>query len=180
MNYRYVNWYIGMGDGYMRYYGVQYLSPDISFDDVFTFSELTDDTAYSIYAEINYIADGAYRSVTVESTCVKTVSARGALRPNRFYWTNDKQPKCRFNLTVDEWNNLLDNINAVRNYKHISDYNFTYACQNNSFTAAMYNQAVYAIQEAAEYGTKLHIVSKGGTIYASLLNDLVSELNNIT
>ena len=172
---RYIEWYIGTSSSAMWYYDSQELLSGVSYSDAFSFTNRSSSTTYYIYAIIYFTNNGVYESKTLG-----TVSARtSAGRPEKYYWTYSKQSGYKFNLTADEWNGLLYNINAVRNYKGLSNYNFTYAYSGNKFTAAMYNQAVYAIQGVPGYGSYIYTVSKGDRIYASHLNNLISELNAI-
>lgn len=124
-------------------------------------------------------------SVAQGSTVPGITLSVDSTRPKYFYWTYAKNSGGTFNLTAIEWNTLTANINQVRVYKGLTEYKgatnlgFTMAFKGNSFTAAMYNQAVEAIQEISGYGAFLSYVSPGDTIYASHLNNLVSELNAI-
>lgn len=99
-------------------------------------------TIYDVYTESTYIAD--------------------------FAWTYEKNSGKKFNLTAAEWNGLWDAIEERlgRSYSH------TRAYSGNTFTAAMYNEAVYAIGR----GTT---VSKGDKITAKLMNELVANVNNM-
>lgn len=172
---RYIEWYIGTSNSAMWYYDSQGLLSGVSYGDAFTFANRSSDTTYYIYAIIYYTNNGTYESKTLDTVSAKTSVGR----PVKYYWTYSKQSGSQFNLTADEWNGLLYNINAVRNYKGLSNYSFTYAYSGNNFTAAMYNQAVYAIQGVPGYGSYIYTVSKGDKIYASHLNNLISELNAI-
>jgi hypothetical protein len=91
-----------------------------------------------------------------------------SMTSNDFAWTYPKVAGGKFNLTAAEWNGLWTAIeaNLGRSYSH------TKAVAGNTFTAAMYNQAVDAIGK----GTK---VSKGGTITAALMNALVTNVNKM-
>ena len=175
-NDRYINWYIGTTSDSMNYYGFQGLPSGVGSGDIFTFTNLIADTTYYVFAEIYYTIDGDHDSKALETVYTRTLEV---VRPEKFYWNTLKHSGYEFNLTADEWNSLLNNINAVRNYKGLSNYGFTYAHSTGTFTAAMYNEVVSAIQDIAGYGSYLHTVSKGDTIYASLLNNLVSELNAV-
>lgn len=85
-----------------------------------------------------------------------------------FAWTYAKTSGGRFNLTAAEWNGLWDAIELRlgRSYSH------TRAYVGNTFTAAMYNEAVNAIGRGAT-------VSRGDTITAALMNALVTNVNRM-
>lgn len=172
---RYIEWYIGTSSSAMWYYDSQDLLSKVSSSDAFSFTNLSSSTTHYIYAVIYFSNNGVYEGKTLDTVSAKTLAGR----PEKYYWTYSKQSGSKFNLTADEWNGLLYNINAVRNYKGLSSYSFTYAYSGNNFTAAMYNQAVYAIQGVPGYGSYIYTVSKGDKIYASHLNNLISELNAI-
>lgn len=88
--------------------------------------------------------------------------------PVGFSWTYAKTKGGTFNLTADEWNGLWDaiEIRLGRSYSH------TRAYRGDTFTAAMYNEAVDAIGK----GTR---VSRGDEITATLMNALVTNVNNM-
>ena len=83
-----------------------------------------------------------------------------------------------FNLKATEWNSFTSKINEFRDWKGLSDYSFTTAVKGNTFTAAMFNQAVTAIN-AMYSNNPLSSVSKGSTVTAYILNNIVSVLNNV-
>ena len=154
------------------------------YTDWYTFSGLLSNASYNTYATIPWYSE-TYPTSQVEGSTYGTVylsstaNTLASSRPAFFYWTYSKSSGSAFNLTANEWNSLASNINAVRSYKGYPTYNFTTAYSGNDFTAAMYNQVVYAIQGIPGYGSYLTTVSSGGTVYASGLNLLVSELNAI-
>lgn len=84
----------------------------------------------------------------------------------KFAWTYEKAKGIEWNLTADEWNGLIDFVNARRS----SAYSFTAAVKDNPFTAAMYNQMVSAIGS----GTN---VNAGDIITGDLMNELVTNAN---
>lgn len=107
------------------------------------------------------------------------VSVPEKIRPNNFFWTYTKKANGNFNLTATEWNSFTSRINEFRDYYGLSAYSFTKAYKNNTFTAAMYNQARTAIRAIDGYGTYIPYVYKGDEITAYMMNILVSELNSI-
>lgn len=147
-----------------------------------TLSGFSAGKTYTIKAKIMYY--GYENGVEVEysktiSCSAKTASA-GTTRPSQFSWkySTIQQGEDAI-IDADDWNNLTANINAVRKYKDLSAYSFTEAVKGNNFTAIIYNQAVKAIKEISGYGTNLSEVSKGDTVTAKKLNDLVSEINSV-
>lgn len=110
---------------------------------------------------------------------IANFTANTQTRPAKFYWTTSKVSGGTFNLTATEWNGLCENINLVRAYKGLTAYSFTTAYPGEPFSASMYNQAVYAIQDVPGYGSYLYIVNPKQTITAYCMNILVSELNAI-
>lgn len=101
------------------------------------------------------------------------------IRPNLFEWDSPKVAGELFNLTADEWNRLIDEVNNVREYKNLSQVDLTVATRGIPFTADMYNQVGKAIQEMVGESSSIPMVKKGTSIEASMLNILVSELNSI-
>lgn len=166
-NDRYIYWY---ANGV--YKGISYLSAYVSSGGSIILSGLAINTTYSLQATIYY--NNGQNSVILTGLATTL-----AARPSYYYWTYSKYSGGNFNLTASEWNGLLNNINAVRNYKGYSSYSFTYAYSGNPFYAYMFNQAVYAIQGIPGYGYYLTTVSSDSIVYASYLNNLVSEINAV-
>ena len=101
-------------------------------------------------------------------------------RPADFTWYNSKTEGGKYNLTAYEWNTLTARINAFREYRGYSDYNFKTATEGGEFTAGMYNSARIAIQGLGNgAGSYIPTVSSGQEISAYMLNIVVSELNVI-
>lgn len=169
---RYIDWYLNE-----IYWGRSYLGAYVSTSDLQYIYGLTAVTAYTVEAVIHY-TDTAQPGADITKGLSGWCTTAPA-RPAFFDWNTSKVSGNAFNLTANEWNALLYNINAVRTYYNISPYDFSYADSGYPFTADMYNQAVYAIQEIYGYGGYLSTVSKGDIIYASYLNTLASELNAI-
>lgn len=86
----------------------------------------------------------------------------------------------RFDLRAFEWNRLTANINAVRAYRGKDEISFATANTGGYFTAAMYNEAVYAIWDLDDGADDLNTVSRKDDIYAYYLNDLVDAINSVT
>lgn len=102
------------------------------------------------------------------------------LRPIDFNWTYAKTSGQPFNLTAKEWNDLTLKINEFRvNYKGLSSYTFTTAYSGNSFTAAMFNQAVIAIGAMTNSSYLPTQKNSGDSINASYLVGLTDALKSI-
>ena len=81
-------------------------------------------------------------------------------RPDKFYWTTSIQTgaSVRFDtasnsfrpVTAAEWNAFCSKINEFRRYKGLSEYSFTTVSTGMLFTAAIYNEAVAAINEISD------------------------------
>lgn len=171
-NDRTIDWYLDN-----THWGTSSLNAHASSSDIVWFTNLESDTHYSIDAVISYTDGDSVLTITLSGLCKTEKSA--SVRPDYFDWTAAKTSGGAFNLTALEWNGLTDNINAVRVYRGYSPYSFTTVSSGQSFTAAIYNEAVQAIKGIAGYGTYVYAVSKGDKVYASQLNTLVSELNAI-
>lgn len=170
-NDRRIDWYIGYT--YKAYTDIDAYATK---SDMATLTGLHAGVTYTIYAKVfkgSEIEPFATFSKSV------TIETDPSTRPSKFSWTTPKESGGTFNLTATEWNNLTKNINDVRVYKTMSAYSFTEAVKGNNFTAIIYNQAVKAIKGISGYGTSLSEVSKGDTVTAKRLNDLVSEINAV-
>lgn len=179
---RYVDWYLGGSFNQTTYLGAY-----ISQSSVLTFSGLSSSTSYTITGRIFYtlVAGGAYSYVDVTNSAT-TLSGR----PSLFYWTYNKTSGGNFNLTADEWNSFMNNINLVRSYKGLFTVGYTTAYTGNTFTAAMYNQAYPAVtqyelyiamtSQGQSYVNAISEVNAGDTITANHLNYLQLALNTIT
>lgn len=139
-----------------------------------TASGLSPGTTYTLYG----YAEGSGHIFYPAGSATFTTLPLGPVRPYDFSWTYAKTSGGNFNLTAAEWNSFTSRINSFRSYKSWSSYPFTTAVSGNSFTAAMFNQAVYAIYDMNSSVPSTQ--SSGNTIYASLLNGLVSALNAVT
>lgn len=100
-------------------------------------------------------------------------------RPSTFSWTYAKTQDEAFNLTATEWNSFTSKINEMRGYLGLSAYSFTTAVKGADFTASMYNEARIAIQGmGGGAGGYIPTVSKGDSITAYVMNQIVAELNS--
>lgn len=109
-------------------------------------------------------------------------------RPEKFNWTDYYEqstptPGENFILKATAWTGLQDNINLVRKYKEIKEYEFLYEAEKGKpITAAMYNEVIDAIKGiGANIGTSLTKATALSTrITAKCLTSLVDVLNNIS
>lgn len=140
-----------------------------------TISGLDENTDYTINVGIN---EGS-GNVWIGSKTFTTDEIVEEEKPDTFSWTYAKTQDGAFNLTATEWNNFTSRINEERAYLGLSAYSFTKAVKGNNFTASMYNQAVNAIKGmGGGAGGYIYTVSKGDTITAYEMNQIVAELNS--
>ena len=140
-----------------------------------------------------YIWVRGYSTSTSVGTITLNVSFSN--RPAKFQWadgTTEKMPRQEFDITADEWCDLLDNINAVRKYKGYSEfpkgsytetyyYNyFTYPTPGQPFRYQHYNQALNAITGMLGDGYDDNAVKQKDPVTAAKINLLVEWLNGIT
>ena len=130
------------------------------------------------YGEHTISVKGIIDDIETEMKSVKVFAAQTG-RPEKFEWDTPKVQGGEFNLDKGEINRLMDNINAVRVYRGLDIYPFTYVVTGDKFTANTYNSMVSAIQGVSGYGTFLYTVVSGLPIEARHLNLLRDELNAI-
>lgn len=145
----------------------------------FSYNKVSDGTYY-IRAQSVFVYGGSnlYCVDDYGDRYTLTKSITVSSRPASFSWTYSKTAGADFNLKATEWNSFTSKINEFRDWKGLSDYSFTTAVKGNTFTAAMFNQAVTAIN-AMYSNNPLSSVSKGSTVTAYILNNIVSVLNNV-
>lgn len=138
------------------------------------------DGKYYIRAQSVFVYSGSYLYCVddygTKYTLTKSITISS--KPASFSWAYAKNSGSDFNLKATEWNSFTSKINEFRDWKGLSDYSFTTAVKGNTFTAAMFNQAVTAIN-AMYSNNPLSSVSKGSTVTAYILNNIVSVLNNV-
>ena len=150
------------------------------------------------YTVIAYIYTYPYDNGGLAATRRATFTTGGTASPDRpeeFRWADGTETKKRgqkFDITADEWCDLLDNINAVREYKGYSKFpqgsytgtsyynRFTYPTSGQTFRYQHYNQALNAIAGMLGYGYADNAVKQGDSITADRINLLVEWLNGIT
>lgn len=160
-----------------------------SYSDVVTFSGLNSDTEYEIIADIYYeISEETwnYKSISKSFT---TDGNSSLSRPDKFEWDAQKNKGKPFNITADEWCNLLDNINDVRIYKGYSKISsttnadditrFYYPSKGDSFLATNYNQCIYAFDDMGILDYSSYQVLSGNNITADRINFLRDTINNV-
>ena len=150
------------------------------------------------YTVIAYIYTYPYDNGGLAAAKRATFTTGGTASPDRpeeFRWADGAETKKRgqkFDITADEWCDLLDNINAVREYKGYSKFpqgsytgtsyynRFTYPTSGQPFRYQHYNQALNAITGMLGYGYADNAVKQGDAITADRINLLVQWLNGIT
>lgn len=162
--------------------------------DTITFSGLTPDTKYKISLRIRYEVDGSYEYHYAKDIYITTKSESSSSdRPDKFEWDKPKVKGQPFNITAEEWGNLLDNINAVREYKgyskietttipNIGITKFYYPEPNDPFYATNYKQCLYAFNDMGiitdtQYAE--HAVEPGQPITADAINFLRDTINSV-
>lgn len=138
----------------------------------YTFTGLAASTTYTAGVQS---FDVALNSSTTASTNITTLSAR----PANYSWSTAKTAGATFSLTAAEWNGFTSRINDFRTYKSLAAYGFTSAVAGNNFTAAVFNEAVSAINAMSPPTSPPSAKSAGNDVFASYLNDLVTSLNSI-
>jgi hypothetical protein len=133
-------------------------------------------TDYNIRAKsrVNYFSVN-YESVNYSTTLNIATSAR----PGLFSWDYDRTQGMDYatnKIKATEWNRLTTNINAVRQFKGLSNYVFTTVYPNNTFYATLWNQAISAIS-VLPYTTTLPNTKTTGNAILSL--DLLNIKNCI-
>lgn len=173
---RYIQWYVG-GSIHSRQPSSGYLGAYISQTPAFNLGYLQANTNYSVYAKIYYTDGGVYNSTNTATVTV----------PTAFSWTYSKTSGGDFNLTADEWNGLMSNINYVRAYKGVYTISYTYAYTGYNFTANMYNEAhpainglyYYMTSTGQSYISATSEVTQDDDISANSLNYIVNALNTV-
>lgn len=120
------------------------------------------------------------------SSVVYIVPPSAAQRPDYFEWDNPKVSGGDFNITASEWGRLLDNINAVREYKGLSAISdgstvgyFLYPVTGDDFLALHYNQALNGITGILGTGYNTNAVYVGDDVTAAKINLLRDMINDI-
>jgi hypothetical protein len=137
----------------------------------YTFTGLQPNTSYFFRAQV---VDGAY-----SWDYTRYISTASLPRPSNFSWDTSKVSGSTFNITASEWSRLQSKINDFREYKSVSKTTWAYTgVSGQDFTANHYNEVrnAIAILTTSVPPTR----SKGDTVYASEINQLVTALNSVT
>jgi hypothetical protein len=149
------------------------------------FGSLTCSNVYNISCSAY---DGTGALLGSGSANIHTLDCPPNPRPDNFIWDTPKVAGQKFNLSAEEWVNFVSRIIGFRYYVLGDDtYNFTYPNPGDVFTAAMFNQAVTAIDDmspptsppatiADPQPVDLNLRDK---VTAARLNGLVASLNSI-
>lgn len=142
-----------------------------------TFTGLTPGTEYEVEYEIIYSSteEGLLDQAVYGSKTVYT----DAVAIEHFSWDTEKTSGESFNVTASEWNRLIDKITEVYTYLGWSNYQDTYPISKVSSGETFYAERFNEVREAIGnlYSTGISTKSKGDTINASDLNQLVTSLN---
>lgn len=100
-------------------------------------------------------------------------------RPDDWYWDSTIASGYEINLTADEWNAFCDRINEFRVYDGLDEYDFTRVYSGDEISAAICNEAWYAINAITGHGTMPSKAVSGGALYASFFTGLRDALNSV-
>lgn len=153
------------------------------------FDGLSPETTYEIELRVRYYVNGGRNTEWFYETFSTESESSSSNRPNKFEWDSPKIKGQPFNITAEEWGNLLDNINAVREYKGYSAISstsnadaiarFYYPSKGDNFLASMYNQCIYAFEDMELLDYNSYRVLKGDPITADAINFLVETINSV-
>lgn len=153
--------------------------------------EVSSGTIYYLYVRHYDDTDSGDISVVIEPP-----EGASSDRPDEFKWqdgTQEKESGKPFDITAEEWGNLLDNINAVREYKEYPKIGttttpnseiekFYYPKSNDTFYATYYNQCLHAFKTMgiiADTQYKEYTVEPKDPITADAINFLVKTINSV-
>lgn len=187
------------GSGYTQYRVFARLTSDPddkSYDWTFNTSSAFTTTMDSLLPKTSYTVNvcGVIGNASDKWAGAKTFTTGSKARPGYFSWlrglvasvpgTNELSQGGGIPpyLTADGWNTYTANINAVREYRGLSQYSFTSAIAGRTvLSAAMVNQAITAISAMSPpISTPAKAVSMSTPGSAALFNELADSLNSIT
>ena len=182
---KFLRWHL---DGSEKY--ITGAKPDESKSEWEEFTDLSPNTSYILRVDVEDLNGTKVDEIEEEITTKSESSS--SKRPDEFTWkdgTKKKQSKKPFDITAKEWGNLLDNINAVREYKGYSAISstsnadaiarFYYPSKGDNFLASMYNQCIYAFEDMELLDYSSYRVLKGDPITADAINFLVKTINSV-
>ena len=101
-------------------------------------------------------------------------------RPDDFSFPNSiKSGAATTTLTASKWRDFCGRINKFREYKGMSEYDFTYVSSGDEMTKDIMEEPWLAINAISGHGTMPTRPTKGAVIYASYFHDLANALNDI-
>ena len=119
------------------------------------------------YSKTNYYSNSISFPATTESK----------ERPSLFSWEQEKVSGKSFNLLAREWNNFMKTVQLEVEYVGYECWGWSTAKTNGIFTAAIYNEAINILKNQLGLSATIDYVASGETIYAYMLNNIVTELN---
>lgn len=141
-----------------------------------TFGGLDPGTEYYIDAKVFFDVGVKQYDDWIDNISCTTESSR----PYDFSWDVEKVQGEPITITANEWANLQNNINLVRNYKGYSDYNFTSVSVGDNITAEIYNECISAIHTV--YPTSLtsyKVIADETIITAEIIDNLRIFINEV-
>lgn len=110
-----------------------------------------------------------------------TVTSDEAERPDDWSWRSTIESGGKVGLTAYEWNRFCNRINDFRIYKGLETYDFTTVVSGETeISAAICNEAWYAIEEISGHGNMPDEAVSGCPLYADFFNGLMNALNAIS
>ena len=151
---------------------------DTIYDAVATFTDtcsgLTPNTLYTI----NCRTIGSTGWMGAEEFTTEAADS-GEERPEDWSWSSAIAQGVPIEITATDWNNFCATIDEFRVYAGLPEYGFTTVSSGMKISAAICNEAWYAIDAISGHGTMPDIAVRGGDIYASFFTGLRNALNSI-
>lgn len=154
---------------------------------VVAFDGLESNTKYWIDARVYYNKDT--KSKWTDFITQTTSGSVTPDKPSDFSWATEKTKDKPFKLTAAEWCDLLNHINAVREYLGLprvgatehadSIAYFYYPSREEKLLASMYNQIIYTYENMGLLKYDDHFVKPKDPITADKLNLLMNTINDV-
>lgn len=167
------------GDGTftMPYCSAKYVTVTGTFDKTMSASM---DSALTRYLWI-WAGDVSEYSWYTYAGCSVTVTyTTSNPRPSNWSWYSAIASGASINLSATEWNTFCSRINEFRAYAGLTQYYFTTVYSGTAISAAICNEAWYAINAISGHGTMPSMALSGGPLYASFFTGLRDALNAVS